>query len=148
MDYFNHITLNTGHSRKSYPSEVEKEIYFILHRLYKDIFNGGADLFDGRYVVKGSQDDSGAVVTVYKAEIDLMPILTTGISRYRKSKLWELLHSSSTAPLKTNAKFPPAAPWVGDRLEVGAMIDTEALTWTAGFSKSIGWIYLAPHKVH
>lgn len=36
MEYINHITLNTGHIRKTYPEEIDNKIYFLLNRIYAD----------------------------------------------------------------------------------------------------------------
>lgn len=145
MEYINHITLNSGHTRKSYPSEVSKELYFILQRIYKDIFSGGAELFDG-YTIKGTWEDGvGVIYTVFDPQGN--PVVTSGVSKYRRSELWTALHTSSMTLLKTSEKFPPKSPWIADRIEFGAMDNVEALGWTADFSRCIAWMCLAPEKI-
>lgn len=142
MQYINHVTLNTGHTRKSYPNEVNKEIYFILNRIYKDSFkNNGAKFKE--YTIKGTPFDSGAIFTVYK---DSVPIMTTASTRNQNSELWKMLLETSTITI--NKKLAePIAPYIVDRIEIGLVFDLQASSWTGDFSKCMGWITLFPEKI-
>lgn len=65
MEYLNHYTLNTGHNRKSYPEEVNKDMYFILKRMIQDAKKHEfADVVDGT-VMKLTIEDSGYVITLF-----------------------------------------------------------------------------------
>lgn len=145
MEYINHITLNTGHIRKSYSHEINKEVYFVLNRIYKDIFNDGAKVY-GEFTAKGTFDpENGVIITLFGAMGE--PIITTGISDRKRSLIWKLLHDTSTAPLITKPQFPPKAPYIADRLEIGALTNMDALKWTGDFTRCMGWICLAPEKI-
>lgn len=144
-DYINHITLNTGQSRKSYPNEVDRELYFILKRILNDSFQlEGAKLFDA-YILKGTPLESGAIFTLYKD--GKIPILTTAATKRRDTELWESLHTTSVIPLYTKKEFQPSAPYVADRVEIGAMLDLEATKWTGDMAKCLGWITLFPEEI-
>ena len=78
--------MNTGQSRKSYPNEVDRELYFILKRILKDSFQS-----------------EGAI--------------------------------------------QPSAPYIADRIEIGAMADLKATKWTGDMSKCLGWIALFPEEI-
>lgn len=145
MHYINHITLNTGHVRKTYPHEINKELYFVLKRLYKDIFEHKAVIYEG-YTAEGTYEpNNGAIITVYGPQGE--PVLTTGITRDKGSSIWELMHSTSAYPLATKPNSPPKTPFIADRIEVGAITNMDALQWTGDFSKCMGWICLAPEKI-
>lgn len=146
MEYINHITLNTGHIRKTTPNEVNKEIYFILNRIYKESFSkNGAKIFD-KYVVKSTNSDIGVIFTLFDEQG--IPIITSGISKNDyKGELWKMLHETTEMPMKTSPNQKPALPYIADRLEFGAMFHMNALQWTGDFSKCMGWITLAPDKI-
>lgn len=145
MDYFNHITLNTGHMRKSYANEVDKRVYFVVKRLLKDAMTPtGAVLFE-EYTVKTTKVGASAITTIYGPEG--VPILTTACSKNDDGSLWQTLHDTFAGPLATNANEPAPLPYVADRLEVGAMQHAEALAWTGDFARCFAWAALYPNKI-
>lgn len=145
LDYINHITLNTGHIRKTYPDEVDKKLYFVLNRIFTDSFSPeGSPLFNG-YYVKSVKSSYGILSTVFKNEI---PIITIGITNSDPLNfLWKELHKSAYMPLKTKIDKPVEQPYIADRLEVGAVEYLDAMEWTGDFSKCLGWIYLSPKSI-
>jgi len=144
MQYINHVTLNTGHTRKSYPNEVNRDIYFILNRVKNDAFNQGAKIFD-KYTLKGTKLEYGAIFTLYgKNDI---PILTTASTRKKDQELWNLLHETATLPLFTKKGFQATAPYIVDRLELGFVTDISASEWTGDMTKCLGWITLFPDQI-
>ncbi|NNV07147.1 hypothetical protein ETC03_12225 [Geobacillus sp. MMMUD3] len=143
--YINHITLNTGHVRKTFSSEVNKSIYFILSRMRKEIFSVGTEIVDG-YTAKGTEEKgNGSIITVYDRQG--VPIITTGIAKHKHSTIWKLLHQTTTMPLQTDPSSPPEAPYVADRLEIGALMNMDAMSWTGDFSRCMAWIYLFPNEI-
>ncbi|ALA55226.1 hypothetical protein CAY60_021285 [Shouchella clausii] len=146
MKFISHITLNTGHVRKTYPNEVDKSLFFRLNRIYKESFEkDGAILFD-EYLVKGTKFEGGSILTLYSDD-GLLPILTTASSKHKHTELWETLHSSATVPLATQATNPADGPFIVDRLEIGAMTNMDILKWTGDFSRCMGWASLNPRKI-
>lgn len=144
MNFINHITLNTGHMRKTYPHEVDKELYFILKRIYKESLNeNGAMLFD-EYKVKGTAFYGGVLITVSK---DQLPIITVAVSKFKNDDLWNALHETATIPLKTKADDPVKAPFIADRIEFGAAMNLDSMRWTGDFSRCMGWIVVNPRKI-
>ncbi|WJQ03216.1 hypothetical protein QT236_14435 [Geobacillus stearothermophilus] len=146
MRHINHITLNTGHARKTLPNEVNKSIYFILRRMRKEIFSSsGTEIIDG-YTAKGTEEKgNGALITVYDRHS--VPVITIGIAKHNHSTIWKLLHQTTTMPLQTDPTSPPEAPYVADRLEIGALMNMEAMSWTGDFSRCMAWMYLFPNEI-
>lgn len=87
-----------------------------------------------------------AIATLYGAGPweTRVPIITIGVATKSRSArtLWRILHDKSPFPLATTASFPPAAPWIADRIEGGALMHPEALTWTGDFSRNLGWAWM------
>lgn len=140
--YINHVTLNTGHIRKSYPNEVSKDIYFILRRLSKEMLSeNGAEIIDGYRAVAKYAEGHGLLITLYTK--DNVPILTSAfVKETDDDYIWEILHEHYPGPLATKSKNPPEKPYIADRLEIGAMLHMDALEWTGDFSRCMGWIYV------
>lgn len=145
MKHLNHITLNTGHIRKTYPNEVNKEFYFVLQRILRDATKPeGAVMFDG-YRVKSIHADTATIATVYAS--DGAPILTTACSKLDSGAIWRMLHETAGEPLATKATDPVPLPYIADRLEVSAALHMDALEWTGDFSRCFGWATLYPREL-
>ncbi|MET1174359.1 hypothetical protein [Paenibacillus amylolyticus] len=145
MNHINHITLNTGHVRQSYPDEIDKHLYFAINRIVNDSFSpADTPLLDG-YILKSTRTKEAAIGTVYSE--DGMPIITTICTESNGPLLWEMMHDTATIPLATQRSNPPAGPYIADRLEVGAMEHLDAMVWTGDFSRCFGWICLSPSSI-
>lgn len=146
MDYINHINLNTGHKRLSYLEDFNTTYLFEMNRIYKDsLRKRGTKIRDGYTVRSTLNPYHGLLVTIYNP--DGLPVLTVGITDNSNSKVWNTLHETSYSVLATEIEKPPEAPYIAERLEIGAGIDPETLTWVVDFTRYIGWIYLAPRAV-
>lgn len=147
MKYINHITLNTGHTRNSYPNEVSKELYFILKRLQKELLSeNGAEIIDGYRAEGKYAKGHGLLITLYSK--NKIPILTSIVVNENDDDfLWKLLHEHSTTPLKTKATNPPKKPYIADKIEIGAIAHMDAMEWTGDFSKCIGWMYVDENAI-
>lgn len=146
MEYINHVTLNSGHIRKTYPDEIDKELYFFLNRIWKDSqYGSGVELFDG-YVLKSTKIEQGAIGTIFK---ESTPIITVAAVNSDDGTIWRKLHETYVLgeELATNLDEPMDTPYIADRLEVGAITHIDAMLWTGDFSRCFGWIVLAPEKI-
>ena len=146
MDYINHITLNSGHLKKSFPRDVNKEFFFVLKRVYKESFDdSGIELLE-KYIVKSTHAKGhGVVTTIF--DLYNVPILTSAFVNEKGSKMWEVLHSSSDLPLATNIANPPNIPYIADRAEIGRLINIDTLEWIADFSRCLAWIHFSSKSI-
>lgn len=146
MKYFNHVTLNTGHSRKSYPNEVLKVNYPHIKKVYEDMFKeGGTDVLNG-FIAKGyDYSENGTYIRLFSPQG--VPILTTGIVKSKNSNIWKTLHSLTVLPTVTDPFSPPELPFVADCLDIGATLYPEALRWTGDFTRTMGWMCLSPKSI-
>lgn len=145
IEYINHVTLGTGHARKSYKGEINKELFFKIKRIFEESLdkNGVCLNIDGKnYKIKTTLQQNCGMTTLYRVmpEMDL-PLLTNAYSDV-DYEAFDLLQSSNMMPTKVKV-LRPQLPYIVDRIEFGIMLDKEATSWTGDFSKCIGWIAIA-----
>lgn len=149
MSYLHHVTLQTADSRISPRHEVRDDVVRMLTPLLARALAGEHVPVPGQagYTMLGADAGPCATVTVYANESDTAepaytPLLTVGIAGHSRcgSGLWRALHDREG--LATDPDSPPPAPWVADRLEVGAIQYASALEWTGDLSRCLAWTYL------
>jgi hypothetical protein len=144
MTYIWHVTLNSGHVAKQERSNISEEAIAALADTLDGILQGAHLQIPGvdNYLVNASHHGHDLIATVWRGPWDRRaPIVTTATalkSRSAKS-LWELMHDQSTVPLRTDRGRPPTTPWQADRIEVGASLHPDALSWTGDFSRCLAW---------
>jgi len=144
MDYINHITLNTGHCTKSYPNETDRVMYPYLKEIYEEMFNDNGAVINDGFVAKGyKQGKSGIVIKIYCTYTGAH-VLTSFITKNNNNRVWKKLHSKVLFPLKTHSMAPPKPPYIADRIEVGALLHSEAMLWTGSFIRCMGWFIISP----
>lgn len=147
MTYLWHITLNTGHGRRSPRSEVDQvavdSIGMTVRRAVRDgeadILLG--DLTSGHYRIKATAVGSALLCTVLSPRS--APLVTFGVApRPRHSaKLWSALHETTPDAL-TDAANPPETPWLGVRIEPSIVNDMSALEWLGDLERVVAWAWI------
>lgn len=76
------------------------------------------------------------------------PLLTVAVClRSRDSaRLWAMLHEGQKA-LLTRADDPPAAPWMAERIEAGALDHMAAMRWSGSLARAVAWAWMEYHNV-
>ena len=141
-----HITLNTGHKTKQPLSAISEEAIQAVSGVLDDLLQGGKPAVPGfpDFWMTGAQDGQNLIVTVWTSlQGQRAPVLTTGVALKSRTaaKLWEVLHRDR-ADLVTGTRDMPTAPWIADRIEVGAKMRVDALAWTGDLARCIGWTWL------
>lgn len=149
MEYLNHYTLNTGHNRKSYPEEVNKDMYFILKRMIQDAKKHEfADVVDGT-VMKLTIEDSGYVITLFNNIEEKIPLLITFGCRDGKdaAKTIKAANKFYQSIYNTELKIAPIAPFCLDVVVPSLIFNSEISAWTGDFSRCMSWAILAPEMI-
>lgn len=145
MTWLTHITLTTGDSRRSYREEVAQEGVDHVAGLLDGLLQGGTMEVrpGGDVVCRGQHMGKSLVATLYDKARDI-PILTTGIALRSTAGagLWRMLHETATTPLRTTADRAPPAPYIADRLEIGAELRLDAMMWTGDWARYLGWAWM------
>jgi hypothetical protein len=140
-----HVTLDTGHARRSPRSAIEDEIIRVLDAGFDRAITTGA-----REPVPGWAPFSFSVTVEAGAAIvklwrEATPVVTFGIAADAASspKLWRLLHDGGAGRHATSPDRPPAAPWIGARMEIGAALTApDDLLWIADFERCFAWAFI------
>lgn len=143
--YLHHVTLTTGHVRRSSGDEVGDAVIASLHDFIAAMITGGRPAipnFPG-YTMTGTGEGKCLLGTVWRGDA---PVVTIGIAGRSTcgAKLWQILHQTLAAmpPLATAGQPCPPEPWCAARLEVGGILDHEAMTWVGDFERCLAWAWL------
>jgi hypothetical protein len=83
-----------------------------------------------------------AIATIWREDA---PVVTFGIAADEKDspKLWRLLHKGGAGKHATSPDRPPAAPWIGARMEIGAAKTPPLdLLLIAEFERHLAWAFI------
>ena len=147
--YFNHVTLNTGHSRRSYRHEVGDQAIEALGPILRDLLSGGRPTIPHvptPCTLTGLQHRQCFLVTVFGPPhgADEVPILTLGVGLepHCAQEIWTELHKHPITPLTTSAAEPPKTPWLAAKVEVGGAQYLETMDWLGDFGRCLAWAWI------
>ena len=140
--YLYHVTLQTGHSRKSYRSEVSDDAIAFCRELLKRIDSGErVEIPPGGYFLSGRLGGKCASFSVY-AGSELLVAFGVAENERCGAALWRGLHNTEGLPTTTKPEQQPRAPWCGVALAEGLTLHLDAGNWIADFERVIAWAFL------
>lgn len=131
-----HLTLNTGHARRSPRSEVADDV---VARLRPLVAAGGGPIPGPTpgYTVRITHEGQDAIFTVSHEET---PVLTAGVATANPWKVWEALLTMAPITVMTTARkvgMPAEPPWLAVVLhDLSRPAD---LHWLADFERCLAW---------
>ena len=150
--HINHITLNTGHVRRSPRSEVADHVPTLLRPLIEDIKHGNGSLrpipgFDGYSVASSAEDGECLIARVYANGPPAELIATIGVAPNAAGgrKLWARLHQWGDETKITSGNDCPDAPWVSAKLTKVAYKYLGAMLLLGDFERCLAWAWLERH---
>lgn len=149
MEYINHITLNTMDVRKTYPSEVNKDIYFILKRIVAEAKkNKYVEVLDDTYLsLTIENQDIYAATLLHEKQF---PVLTSYVVRKKEDMdyVWDVatgLYKKITSD--KIERIPVQNPAIIDVLYPIVNVQFEIFSWTGDFTRCLGWILMDPDSI-
>src|SRR3990167_4628984 len=140
--YLYHVTLQTGHTRKSYRSEVSAEAIAFCRDLLERINAGErVEIPPGGYFVSGRISGKCASFSVY-AGGDL--IVAFGVAENERcgAQLWRGLHNAEGLSFVTDPGRQPGAPWIGVALSEALTLHPQAADFLGDFERCLSWAFL------
>lgn len=149
--YIEHLTITTGHCRRSPREEVsDAALSAMLPWLKASIQAGGivallAPMSD--YGARCLTQDGALVVTVYAPQPQVgqrPPLVTFGVAHRSRqgAALWtELLKVGPAAP----GTREPRAPWCGVHVHPSIVGYMDALSWLGDFERCVAWAWISKH---
>lgn len=145
--FLHHLTITTGHTRRSYRDEVSDDAVQWGREAIRDaILTGTVPLqpMGPDWRLSCTRESSKALLcSVWRAEI---VVVTFGVASHSRhgAKLWRALLETATTPIAVT-ECPPE-PWVAARLEVGAAVvadhQPEALEMIGDMERCVGHAFL------
>jgi hypothetical protein len=139
MTYLNHITLDTGHNRRSPRSEVSDEAIAMVGAHLRRAIAAGSDPIPTRpYDLMATAVGRYLICTIMDGS---MPALTFGVAPRARGakKLWDVLVANRGYPVDTAQ--PPGAPWLATRIE-RADLTRKIATWAADYERICAWAWI------
>lgn len=148
--YLHHLTLDTGHARRSWRHEIAPDALAGSRQLLQRALDaggapGGSDAVPlpvpplGRYSLTATGAGRCLVVTVHAADGgQLEPLATFGVATHSRcgASLWRRLRQG-----EPDTPTPPE-PWCAARLQRGLMRDLAAAEWLGDLERCMAWAWL------
>lgn len=130
--HLHHLTLTTGHSRRSSSSEVWQETREQLLPLIREALDGGRpEIMDGYALTGTARGRQASTWTVHGAE---GPLVTMLVCRRGKCvRDWEAIGGIGPQPQH---------PYCAVRLEPALAVHADAAHWLGDFERSVAWTWL------
>lgn len=132
-----HVTLETGHSRRSYRSEVADGVVVHLRKQIEEMLSGGGVEIRPGYQMAGAAHGAALVASVHSGD---MPLVTIGVAARSQvsARLWEeMVNIAPTADI-----VRPEAPWCAVRVYPLLLADPFAASWIGDFGICLAWAWL------
>lgn len=152
MVKINHITINTRHNRVSTPSDISKDLIFVMKDLVKDAQREeGVKLFDNTVFKLSMEEEcyAGTLFTYISGQE--IPILSTSgtKSEDKRDYVWNNIEELYKKLYKDNnvKMLPASTPLILDCLLPASASNPEAFKWTGDFTKCLGWVIMYPQEI-
>lgn len=148
MTYLWHITLNSGHGRKSLRADAaDSAVDAAALELARALVEAETDLHigpgkDKPYRLKATAVGAALFCTVSTGAG--APLVSFGVAARSldAAKLWSLLHADFDG-LATDPDRAPAPPWCAARIEMKSIAnDPSALKWLPDFERLVAWAWI------
>lgn len=147
--YIDHVTLTTGHSRRSPRREVSAEAVALCQDLIARFATGKVSEpvpIPGPlgYSVSGRAGGKCMVATVWADGPPSELVVTIGVAEHERcgAAIWRTLHDVAHLPTMTSRDEQPRAPWCGVLLEPAIAAHVEAMEWMGDFERCLAWAWL------
>lgn len=145
MTYIWHVTLNTGHGRRSPRSEVDAgALRLVADHLERAIEADSPLPGNTGCQLMATASGPWLIATVMSGDA---PLVTIGVAPRSRGagRLWAMLHDSRI-DLMTNPADVPRPPWCAARLEPGLAAYPDTAGWLGDYERLIAWAWLDMHK--
>lgn len=154
MNYIHHVTLNTGHSRRSTAGEIGADAISACQASLAICLIGpgqraklAADLTGDMlaYDITAAAAGHSLIATVWRGD---KPICTIGVAARGRGgpQLWRGLHEHAASELRTSIDVWPQAPWCAARLDPGLAWHADAAHWLGDYERCLAWAWISMRK--
>lgn len=132
-DYIWHVTLDTGHGRRSLRNEIDAAtITIVRQQIDEALAAGSAAILEG-YTLTATTP-AGALLATVTGNAGPLAIIGVARSSLQSAALWRRLDAEGA---------PPSPPWCAVRLQAPLASDLDAAGWLGDYERCIAWAWLA-----
>lgn len=143
-----HVTLTTGHVRRSTRDEISPPALDHCRALLARVLAPDAPPQVilpalGDYTL-GGRASGRCLVAIVRAPHEHDPLATIGVATHSRcgARLWRELHTWGQTLVVTDPDRCPPEPWLAVTLDSRAVAHPEAMDWLGDFERSLGWAWL------
>ena len=140
--YITHLTLTTGHVRRSYRHEVSDDVIAPVYGLIADALASGKRVpipnFDGYEISAQSGARRAVLISVYNGPHLLASF---GVAKKQAKSLWASLVESHCTVSDIDPGKEPQEPWVASILWGALDDDLDAAMWIGDFERVAAWAW-------
>lgn len=145
--YIHHVTLTTGHVRRSVREEVAPETWRPVSDLLAAALRADTPIpgVSPACTFRASASTRCLVATV--SVRNSRPLVIIGVAAHSRcgASLWRRLHQGGG--LATRAEDVPPEPWCAARLEAGIALHPEHAHWLGDFERCLAWVWIERDRV-
>ncbi|MDB5926469.1 MAG: hypothetical protein JWN13_5405 [Betaproteobacteria bacterium] len=140
--YIEHITLTTGHTRRSWRHEIDPALMPRIAELVESAREETGALIQMEPECWLRIEDTRKCALITVSAHGQLPLMTMAVATHARcgAQLWRLLHD--TAQLKFPERERPALPWCAVRLETGLALYPGAAHWLGDMERCVAWAWL------
>ena len=154
MTYLRHVTLTTGHSRRSSRAECSDRLIAELRPIVAECERAGVaelpsptGLMQLRRIVESDRPSRHvAIWSISEPQGPALVTLALAMTDRAGAGVWRALHAGHREPiaLASDPTTPPPAPWLAVSLHVPAFVPAPhpALEWLGDAGRCIAWAWI------
>jgi hypothetical protein len=146
--YLLHVTLSSGHVRKSPRSEVADDVITVLRPLLSRALTGDHAPILG-YTITGGVHGRCCAITFWRVDelTGRVPVITVGVAPHSRcgAHLWRSLHEDLPpgSVVRTSPDDVPQEPWCAARLDIGAAaLGPDQMMLFGDLERCIAWTWI------
>lgn len=137
--YLWHLTLDTGHGRRSYRDEVDDTVVALLGQQLGEMLAGlQVEVMPG-YRLTGAAA-SGALLATVSGQDGPLATIAVAPSGRTSARLWEELRKPGNGAVAVGN--PPQPPWCAVRLYPALLADAEAIGRLGDLERCVAWAWI------
>jgi len=141
--YLWHVTLQTGHTRRSYRHEVADDVVQVCRDLLARALREPAEI-PGMSLLMTAESSRRRLLVPVQTQ-NGVPVVTIGIARHSAvgAPLWRLLVETAELPVHPSVERCPPEPWCAARIERGiTTLSSEQIMALGDFERCIAWAWM------
>lgn len=144
MSYLMHVTIDTGHGRRSYRDEVNDAVVTLLRQQIAEMLAGMPVETHPGYTLTGTSAGAALLATV-TGRVGALATVAVAANGKVSMRLWEELRNPPPG-MTPAVGDPPQAPWCAVRLYPALKLDPEAAAWLGDFERCLAWAWIEGGK--